>query len=439
MNNLEIVQNINFLFVFFAGIFSFLSPCILPIIPVYITYLAGNAKETLADGTIVYKRKETFLYTVCFTLGICVTFFLLGISFTALGTFLNNYQTIFTRIGGIAVIFMGLFQLGIFKFNFLNKERKIEFNIGNKKMGPLVAFIMGFTFSFSWTPCVGPTLSSVLLLASSSKNFIYGNILVFIYSLGFIIPFLILGLFTTKALNFFKEKQKIIKYTIKISGVLLILIGISMFTGYFNGISSYLSKLSNNSISQNNEITKETKKENEEITSEDELKQEDLEEEVQNEQKEIVLAPDFELKDQYGNKHKLSDYKGKVVFLNFWATWCGPCQIEMPHIEKIYEEYGYNKEDVIILGVASPKSEKNPYGQDIEKEEIIKHIENGGYTFPTIFDETGEVFSNYAIRAFPTTFMIDKNGEIYGYVPGSITKEIMINIIEQTRNAKKES
>ena len=434
MNNLEVVQHINFFFVFLAGIFSFLSPCILPVIPVYISYLAGNAKETLPDGKIIYKRKETFFHTFCFTLGICVTFFLLGISFTALGKFFNSYQTIFTRIGGIIVIFMGLFQLGVFEFKFLNKERKFKFNAFNKKVGPFVAFIMGFTFSFAWTPCVGPTLSAVLLLASSSKNFVYGNVLVFIYSLGFIIPFLILGLFTTQTLNFFKQNQKIIKYTVKISGVLLVIIGITMFTGYMNGISSYLSKFSNNYV--NNQQQNKPEKESV-IESTSESTSEEISEQTSEEiEQEPILAPDFELTDQYGNTHKLSDYKGKVVFLNFWATWCGPCKIEMPHIEKLYKEYGENKGDVIILGVVSPKTKENPYGADIEKEGIIKHIEDGGFTFPTVFDETGEVFSNYGIRAFPTTFMIKDNGEIYGYVPGAITKDIMVNIIEQTQNAK---
>ncbi len=427
-DNIDILGNISFILVFLEGLFSFLSPCILPLIPIYITYLAGNAKQVLDDGTIVYHRKKVFLHTLSFTVGICCTFFLLGLSFSALGMFFNQHQTLFTKIGGIIIVLLGLFQLGIFDLKFLQKERKFNFDISKKPINPLIAFIMGFTFSFAWTPCVGPALSSVLILASSSKNAIIGNFLVLIYSLGFILPFLLLGLFTSRVLNFFRKNQKIIKYTVKISGILLILIGIMTFTGYMNGISSYLNKYTTTNQ------TKEEKNDNKsEETSQTEQTTE-IKETTNTEQniEELPEAFDFTLVDQYGNEHTLSDYKGKVVFLNFWATWCNPCLIEMPHIEELYNEYGLNKEDVIILGVANPKSEEYPQNSDVSKEEIIEFIEEQGYTFPIVFDETGQVSQDYFIRSFPTTFMINKEGKIYGYVSGSLTKDIMINIINQT-------
>ena len=432
-DNIDILGNISFILVFLEGIFSFLSPCILPLIPIYITYLAGNAKQVLDDGTIVYNRKKVFLHTLCFTIGICCTFFLLGLSFSVLGMFFNQHQTLFTKIGGIIIVLLGLFQLGIFDLKFLQKERKFNFDMTKRQINPLIAFIMGFTFSFAWTPCVGPALSSVLILASSSKNAIIGNILVLVYSLGFILPFLLLGLFTSKILNFFRQNQKIIKYTVKISGILLILIGIMTFTGYMNGISSYLNQYT---------ITNQTKEEKNDNKPKEETNQTEQttesKETANSTEKNIEELPeafDFTLVDQYGNEHTLSDYKGKVVFLNFWATWCNPCLIEMPHIEELYSEYGLNKEDVIILGVANPKSEEYPLNSDVSKEEIISFIKEQGYTFPIVFDETGQVLQDYFIRAFPTTFMINKEGKIYGYISGSLTKDIMINIIDQTLNS----
>lgn len=432
-DNIDILGNISFILVFLEGIFSFLSPCILPLIPIYITYLAGNTKQVLDDGTIVYNRKKVFLHTLCFTIGICCTFFLLGLSFSVLGMFFNQHQTLFTKIGGIIIVLLGLFQLGIFDLKFLQKERKFNFDITKRQINPLIAFIMGFTFSFAWTPCVGPALSSVLILASSSKNAIIGNILVLVYSLGFILPFLLLGLFTSKILNFFRQNQKIIKYTVKISGILLILIGIMTFTGYMNGISSYLNQYT---------ITNQTKEEKNDNKPKEETNQTEQttesKETANSTEKNIEELPeafDFTLVDQYGNEHTLSDYKGKVVFLNFWATWCNPCLIEMPHIEELYSEYGLNKEDVIILGIANPKSEEYPLNSDVSKEEIISFIKEQGYTFPIVFDETGQVLQDYFIRAFPTTFMINKEGKIYGYISGSLTKDIMINIIEQTLNS----
>ncbi|NLM13650.1 MAG: TlpA family protein disulfide reductase, partial [Epulopiscium sp.] len=161
--------------------------------------------------------------------------------------------------------------------------------------------------------------------------------------------------------------------------------------------------------------------------------------EASDEQKNETLSPaiDFTLVDQYGNEHTLSDYKGKVVFLNFWATWCPPCQKEMPDIEAMYQEYNQNQEDVIFLGVANPKSEKNPNTREVEKEGVIEFLEENNLTFPVVFDETGEIFSQYGITALPTTFMIDKNGNIYGYAPGMLTKDMMKNIIQQTLDSTK--
>ncbi len=433
-SNLEISQHISFIIVFIEGVLSFLSPCILPLIPIYITYLAGNAKKVLEDGTIIYNRKKVSFHTLCFTIAVPFTFFILGNSFYFLGNIFNEKQLLFTRIGGIIIVLMGLFQLGIFDFKFLQKERKMNFDISQKEVNPLVAFIMGFTFSFAWTPCVGPALSSVLILASSAENHLKSNILIGVYSLGFILPFLLLGLFTTQVLNFFKKNQKILKYTIKLSGILLIVIGIMTFTGYMNGISKYLNKytISNQSNTEKTEIKEETT----EATTEETTNK--TEEETTQSIEELPDIFDFTLTDQYGNEHTLSDYKDKVVFLNFWATWCNPCLIEMPHIEELYKEYGLNEDEVVFLAIANPSSKEYPNNSDVSKEEIEQFIKDKGYTFPILFDETGEVLANYAIRAFPTTFMVNKESKVYGYVSGSLTKDIMVNIINQTLDSTKD-
>lgn len=233
-------NNISFILVFLEGLLSIFSPCVLPLIPVYISYLAGNGKKINDDGTIIFERKKVFINTLFFILGIASTFFILGLSFSALGMFLNRNKLLFSRIGGIIIIVLGFVQLGIINLNFLKTEKRINFEINKNKMNPVVAFIMGFTFSFAWTPCIGPALSSVLILASGSGHPLMGNILVLIYTLGFILPFLILGLFTTQTLNFFKEKRNMVKYTIKIGGVILIIMGIMTFTGAFSNITRFL-------------------------------------------------------------------------------------------------------------------------------------------------------------------------------------------------------
>ncbi len=239
MDGISITNNVSFLLVFLEGFLSFFSPCVLPLIPVYISYLAGNGKKTDLDGTIIYERKIVFLNTLFFVLGISSVFFLLGLSFSVLGTFFNKNKVLFSQIGGTIIIIMGLVQLDLVKLNFLKIEKRIHLEL-NRKMNPIIAFIMGFTFSFAWTPCVGPTLSSVLILASNASNAFSGNMLVLIYTLGFVLPFMILGVFTTEALNFFKEKRNLVNYTIKIGGIILVIIGIMTFTGTFTSLSRYL-------------------------------------------------------------------------------------------------------------------------------------------------------------------------------------------------------
>ncbi len=381
---------------FLGGFLSFFSPCVIPIIPIYFSFLAGNGKKNDCYGNIIYNQKKVFFNTLFFIFGISTSFFILGFSFTAIGDIAFSQKDIISKIGGIIIIALGLFQLGIIKLNPLYKEKRIAYT--NKRITPLVAFITGFTFSFAWTPCIGPILSSVLILAASLKDNTIGNLLIFIYSLGFVIPFLLIGLFTATLLNFFKSKQKFLKYTVKIAGVFLIIIGTLTFFGYTNQLSNYfLSSPSNSLISNNSDA--------------------------------VLNKDSYRLIDQYGNEHILSDYKGKVVFLNFWATWCPPCKEEMPYIEDLYKEFGENKKDVIILGITNPVTEENLNGQDKNIDEIKYFLQENNYSFPTVFDRTGIYFDNFKIRAFPTTYIIGKDGEIKTAIPGAMTKQQMLKLI----------
>ena len=440
MGDLIGTNSISFILVFLEGILSFFSPCVIPLIPVYMGYLAGSGKKVNEDGTIAYERKKVFYHTMFFVLGISFSFFILGMSFTTIGSFFSSNKLLLTRVGGIIIIILGLFQLGIFDLSFLQKERKIKINLADKKMNPVIALVMGFTFSFAWTPCIGPALSSVLIMASGATSSVMGNILVFIYATGFLLPFLLLGLFTTQILNFLKTKQRLLKYTIKVGGAILLIMGVMIFTGWMNGVSGYLNSISNNQQNNSQELQNKsdssdnsaTSDSNNEMTSEN---QETEDNSTESGKTNVTPAFDFTLTDQYGNEHNLSDYKGKVVFLNFWATWCPPCNKELPDIEKLYKEYNLNQDEVVFLGIANPSSTEYPNNQDVGKEEIISFLEDKKYTFPTLFDKTGEVLQNYNISAFPTTFMIDKEGNIVGYVPGMMTKDIMINVIKQALQA----
>ena len=183
--------------VFLQGILSFFSPCVLPLVPLYIGYLAGGTKTVDADGTVHYKKRTVLINTLFFVIGISATFFILGVGFTAAGQFFTGNRMLFARIGGVIIILFGLVQLGVFNFDFLNREHRLPFNLDKLAMNPLLAFVLGFTFSFAWTPCVGPVLASVLLMASSSSSFASGFILIGVYTLGFVLPFMAVGLFTS--------------------------------------------------------------------------------------------------------------------------------------------------------------------------------------------------------------------------------------------------
>lgn len=404
--------------VFLQGLLSFFSPCVLPLIPLYISYLSGGTQTVGKDGKIYFKRRKVMLNTLCFVIGISFAFFLLGLGVSAIGTFFQSNQLLFARIGGILVVLFGLYQLGVLGTSrILGQERRLPFKLDVLAMSPITALIMGFTFSFAWTPCVGPALTSVLLMAASASTKLWGFLLIGVYTIGFVLPFLAVGLFTTKLLEFFKAHVKVVRYTAKIGGVLMIFMGILMFTGKMNAVTGYLSSGA--------PVTVEEQKENEE-TADAEEKQET--------ESGLTPAIDFILTDQYGNTHKLSDYKGKTVFLNFWATWCSPCRAEMPDIQKLYESAETEGEDaLVVLGVAAPN-----LGNEKSEEEIKAFLEENGYTYPVLMDTTGEVFMSYGVNAFPTTFMVTREGEVFGYASGQLNEATMKSIVEQTMSGKRE-
>ena len=414
--------------VFLQGALSFFSPCVLPLVPLYVSYLAGGAAVVDAGGVRRYPRGRIFLNTLFFVVGISFAFFLLGLGLTALGSFFSDYQVWFARASGVIILLFGLYQLGLGKRSLvLEREHRLPFRLDKLAMNPATALVLGFTFSFAWTPCVGPTLSSVLLMASSAESSAAGFLLIGVYTLGFVLPFLAVGLFTGAVLDFFKSHQNVVRYTVKIGAVLLIAMGLLTLTGAAGSISADLA-----AISGTVQEAPAAPQEDASSGGDQDAGGETGGQAQGDAESPVVPAPDFTLTDQFGNSHTLSDYEGQTVFLNFWATWCGPCKMEMPDIQALYEEWGENAGDLVVLGVAGPD-----IGQEGSAEDIAAFLEENGYTYPVVMDDTGALFYQYGISAYPTTFMIDTAGNVFGYVQGAVSREIMDDIVDQTMTGQR--
>lgn len=432
--------------VFIQGLLSFFSPCVLPLIPLYVGYLAGGAAKEGDDGTIEYPRKKVLVNTLFFVVGVSFAFFLLGFGFTALGQFFTGNQRVFSVVAGIVMAAFGLYMLGAFgKTRVIETEHRLPFNLGRFAMNPLVALVLGFTFSFAWTPCVGPVLASVLLMASSSASAATGFALVGVYTVGFVLPFLAVGLFTGEVLRFFRTHGNVVKYTVKVGGALLIVMGVMTVTGWMNGVTSYLSSFGAAPAAQEQPADQgAADAENgggpdgggpsDGASGSDRPSGGGSADAGAASKDGMRMAPnaDLVLVNQDGTEHRLSDYRGKTVFLNFFATWCGPCQREIPDIEALYRDRGENAGEVVVLGVANPKTSEHPQNSDVGVDEVEAFIDEYGITYPVLMDTTGQLFSSFGVSSFPTTFMIDKDGYVFGYAPGMLTADVMDNIVDQT-------
>lgn len=220
----------SYLLLFLEGIITFISPCLLPMLPVYVSYFAGNEQETTT--------KETLKNALGFVLGFTLIFVLLGAFAGTVGKVLQQYATLFNLITGFIVILFGLNYLGLFKIGFLNRTFKKDYKL--KKAGFFSAFIFGLVFSIGWTPCVGAFLGSALLLASQQGSVFQGILMLLSYSLGLGIPFVISALLIQKlkgAFDFIKRNYKIITI---LSGLLLVIVGILMMTGWMGYFLSLL-------------------------------------------------------------------------------------------------------------------------------------------------------------------------------------------------------
>ncbi len=226
------MQNISFFIALGAGFLSFLSPCVLHLLPSYLSFISGiSLDELLAGEKSSRVRRLTIIHSLMFILGFSIVFILLGASASLAGKILLKYQAWIARIGGAFIVLLGLQFTGVINLNFLQKERKFHFR--EKPIGYLGSSLVGVAFAAGWTPCIGPILASILFYASTANSMLSGIALLGVYSVGFALPFFFLSLGLETFLERYKKLKRHLKWVSIISGLFLIGVGILLITNYF--------------------------------------------------------------------------------------------------------------------------------------------------------------------------------------------------------------
>lgn len=226
-----------------AGLISFISPCVLPVVPAYLSFVSGMSIDEMkaTGGASSASRMRLFLNCLAFVAGFSTVFIMLGASATVVGGFLNQNAKILSKVAGVIIIVFGLHTMGVFKLPFLNYEKRFHQN--QKSAGLIGSFLVGLAFAFGWTPCIGPILGAILGVAASSESVGQGILLLSVYSLGLGIPFLLAGLFVESFFRLSGGIKKQFHLIEKVSGFFMIAVGVMIFFNLFTQLSSWVSQL----------------------------------------------------------------------------------------------------------------------------------------------------------------------------------------------------
>jgi cytochrome c-type biogenesis protein len=221
---------------FVAGLLSFLSPCVLPLVPSYLGFLTGMTLNEMGG-----RRRAALVHALLFVAGFSLVFILLGASATALGRALNHYQVWLQRVGGVLIILFGLLCLGVFQVGLLTQERRLH--LEQKPVGYLGSALVGMAFAAGWTPCIGPVLGAILGLAATSTDVSRGMLLLGVYSAGLALPFVIAAVAVESFLDWFQRFRRFLPWVMRISGVFLVVVGVLLVTGEFTRLAGWLQGL----------------------------------------------------------------------------------------------------------------------------------------------------------------------------------------------------
>lgn len=220
----------------FAGVLSFLSPCVLPIVPPYLAYMSGVSLGDISSERSA--RRKAVIAALFFVMGLSTVFLILGFTASAFGMFFLQNQVLFAQISGVVIIIFGLHFVGVFRIPFLDQEARLD--AGDKGGSSFGAYVLGLAFAFGWTPCIGPQLGAILSLAASEASVTKGTLLLGVYAAGLGIPFLLAAMFITRAMGVMNRIKPHMKLIERIMGGLLIAVGLAMVTGAFTWFAFWL-------------------------------------------------------------------------------------------------------------------------------------------------------------------------------------------------------
>ncbi len=383
-------SNITILIAFAAGLLSFLTPCVLPLVPGYISLISGVSVEHLkgeGGGSRAAARRAVIFNSLAFNAGVSLIFILLGATAGWVGNVL--FSTPWVRIvGGVVIILFGFQMMGVLKIGALYRDTR-KFS-DDKPRGPLGAALLGIAFAAGWTPCIGPILGGIIGLAATSGGWKSGLVLSAFYAAGLAIPFLVTGLVLNQFLGFYSRFRRHLHKVEVASGVLLILIGVMVASNSLTWVAGVASRYlpdaerwvkTDAPAPATTAPQNPTAPANGAATSAAEP------------------APDLELTTTDGKPLKLSELRGQVVLLNFWATWCVPCRAEIPALNAMEKDLSARGFKVLGVTTSDTPDVVREYQKDVRQDYTVALGDDG-------------VANAYSVGVLPTTFIIDREGRV---------------------------
>ena len=375
---------------FAAGILSFLSPCVLPLVPGYISLISGVSIDNLKEGTS--SRRAVIVNSLAFNAGLSVIFLVLGTTAGLVGAAITSNPWV-RIIGGIVIIAFGLQLIGLLKISALYKDTR--FFSDDKPRGVIGSAVLGVAFAAGWTPCIGPILGGIIGLAATSGGWRSGLVLSAFYSAGLAVPFLLTGLGINQFLSFYKNFRKHLHKVEVVSGVVLIVVGLLVMSGQSTLLASskFMSKIPNlEGLFTLNSKTPAPPPPSTANTAN------------------LEMAPDVEFQTLAGKPFHLKELQGQVVLLNFWATYCIPCREEIPALNALQHELQPQGLKIVGASLDDTAEGVNAYQQEVAKFEYDVLL--GGSEAKVKFQQS----------VLPTTYLIDRQGRIRQKIIGARDK-----------------